>query len=336
MSTAATTSPQRLTNVLLPKLPILERLQLLVYGSAATQVAGAICIAGYVLITQARYFGATFKYTWDNMDTLWFHLQNVPKIGGWLVDHWKIFEHIFMRNDPEAVLAAALVSLLIIKKISLKDKTPIIDRMLCFLRMPSLYQGRVRGEKHERTSALQIIFLFPSMLVAAIFGEALIGIPIFIGIALAHRHGYHAAWLTPEAGWVSGVIGTFGGLFYGHKPALKVGRDVQEHFIHRRLAAAYHAEVVLKDFKAGRVELETARDDLTGLPDTEPNWYYPPLFRHWYRALLGEHVQMTNGRGKMTTFVITAVLPVVTLLAFYGFYIRYVGIPVQHGKFWMP
>jgi hypothetical protein len=318
----------RLAEEILPKIPFFGRLKDIGYGVAGTQVAVGIVSALYVLVTQATYFGKSFKYTWDHLDLLW-HFHAVPYIGGWLVEYWKVFQHIFLRDAPESVLAYALVVMIFVKVRPLRDKTPFMDRLLVRLRMPSPYQGRLG--RHADTSALQFLLLPFSMLLAAIPGEIASAV-IFPGMALAHKYGYHSPWLEPASPWVPIAVGIVGGNFAGHKPAVKAGQDVQKFFLRQRLAVAYTAEQWLTGFENGELSLAEARDKLTSMRGTEPSVLYPDSYRWRYRSMLDKRLPAAR-KGKGETFAIVAFVLVSVVLAGYGLYVRKWG--VAHG-YWMP
>lgn len=325
----ANVATSRLVEEILPRIPFFGRLKDAAYGVGATQVAVGIVSALYVLITQATYFGKSFKYTWDHLDILW-HFHAIPYIGGWMVDYWKDFQHIFLRDAPESVLGYALVVMVLVKVKPLKDKVPVMDRVLTKLRMPSPYQGRLG--RHEATSARQFLLLPVSMLLAAIPGEIIASAVIFPGMALAHKYGYHSPWLEPTSPWVPIAIGIAGGNLAGHKPAVKAGQDVQRFFLRQRLAVAYRAEQLLTSFADGDLELAEARDKLTSMRGTEPGVLYPESYRWRYRSMLSKRLPAVM-KGKGETFAIVAFVLVSTVLAGYGLYVRKWG--VSHG-FWMP
>jgi len=319
----------RLAEEILPRIPFFGRLKDTGYAVGGTQVAVGIVSALYVLITQAPYFGRSFKYTWDHLDLIW-HFHGIPYIGGWMVDYWKVFQHIFLRDAPESVLAYALVVMIFVKVKPLKDKIPFMDKVLVKARMPSPYQGRLG--RHEQTSALQFLLLPVSMLLAAIPGEIIASAVIFPGIALAHKYGYHSPWLEPTSPWVPIAVGIAGGNLAGHKPAVKAGQDVQRFFLRRRLAVAYTAEQWLTQFADGDMSMDEARDKLTSMRGTEPGVLYPESYRWRYRSMLDKRLPAAR-KSKGETFAIVAFVLVSTVLAGYGLYVRKWG--VTHG-FWMP
>jgi hypothetical protein len=315
---------------LLPKIPFWGTLQNLGYSVALTQVAVGIVSALYVLITQAAYFGHSFKGTWDRLDLLW-HFHGVPLIGGWMVAHWDIFRHVYLRDAPESVLAFALVAMIVVKWKNLKDKTPLMDRVLVKLRMPSPYQGQ--AGRHPDTSPLQFLFLLPSMLIIALPGEILVSAAVFGGMALASKQGYHSPWLTAQSPWVPIVIGIAGGALAGHKPAVKAGRDVQRYFLGKRLAATYAAGDILSGFELHRTTLEEARDKLTGMRRTTPGVLFPVTYQLRYASLLARH-EPAQRHGKAGSAVTVGFVLILIVLAGYGLYVRKWGI--SHPPIWMP
>jgi len=106
----------------------------------------------YVLAIQAHYFGKSFKYTWDHLNSLW-HFKAVPGIGPWMFVHYKVFEHIFMRDapshsgvrcgshdHPEDSGAQS--------GYQKKSTPPLVDRIIVKLGMPSRIRGSWAGTGH--------------------------------------------------------------------------------------------------------------------------------------------------------------------------------------------
>lgn len=327
---------RQITEELLPKIPFWGTLQNLGYSVALTQVAVGIVSALYVLIFQAKYFGKSFKFTWDNLDLLW-HFHGVPLIGGWLVAHWDIGRHVYLRDAPESVLAFALVAMVVVKWKNLKARTPFMDRVLIKLRMPSPYQDRARTRtglpRHPDTSPLQFLFLLPSMLIISLPGEILASVAVFGGMALASKQGYHSPWLTPTSPWVPIVIGIAGGALAGHKPAVKAGRDVQRYFLGKRLAATYGAEDILSDFERAIITQDTARDRLTAMRRTSPGILYPVTYQLRYKALLKRR-EPAQRHSRWAGAATVGFVLILIVLAGYGLYVRKWGI--SHPPFWMP
>jgi hypothetical protein len=321
---------RQITEELLPKIPFWGTLQNLGYSVALTQVAVGIVSAVYVLIFQARYFGKSFKYTWDHLDLLW-HFHGVPLIGGWMVAHWDIFRHVYLRDAPESVLAFALVAMIVVKWKNLKLRAPLMDRILVKLKMPSPYQGQLG--RHPDISPLQMVFLLPSMLIISLPGEILASAVVFGGMALADDWGYHSPWLTPASPWVPIVIGIAGGAFAGHKPAVKAGRDVQRYFLGKRLAATYGAEDILDGFERGVFTRDVARDRLTAMRRTSPGILYPVTYQLRYKALLKRH-EPAQRHSRWSGIATMSFVLILIVLAGYGLYVRKWGI--SHPPFWMP
>lgn len=326
---AGTAAPQRLADEILPKIPFFGHLKDTAYAVGGTQVAVGIVSALYVLVTQAVYFGKSFKYTWDHLDLIW-HVGAIPLIGPWMVEYWKVFQHVFLRDAPESILGYALVVMIFVKVKPLQDKVPVMDRLLVRLRMPSPYQARL-GRRPD-TSGLQYLMLPVSMLLSAIPGEILMSAVIFPGMALAHRYGYTSPWLEPGSPWVPIAIGIGGGNFSGHKPAVKAGQDVQRFFLRQRLAVAYAAESLLLGYQQGALSLSQARDRLTSMRGTAPGVLYPESYRLRYRGML-ERRDPAGKRRRSEAFVIVTFVVILVLLAGYGLYVRKWG--VAHG-YWKP
>jgi hypothetical protein len=322
---------QPLIETLLPKIPLWGKFQTTGYSVALTQVAVGIVSAIYVLVTQANYFGFSFKDSWDNLAIIW-HVDAVPFIGNWMVLHFDIFRHVFLRDDPESIVAYALVAMVVVKLAPMKKKVPFIDYvMVKYLRMPSRYQARLG--RHPNTSGLQYLFLLPALLLMALPGEILASGIIFGGMALAHKEGVgNYTWLTPTAWWVPIAIGIAGGAFWGHKPAIKAGDDVQEFFLGKRLSLVYAADEILNQFVTAQIDHDTARNELTAMRRTAPGVLYPISYQLKYEALLDRHDPVRH-YGKRSTVAIVLLVTVLVILAIYGLYIRKWG--VTHG-FWTP
>jgi hypothetical protein len=334
-SPAPVAVPGSAVDTALDKIPFLGKIKDIIYAGVLGQWAVGFWSALYVLIFQARYWGKSFKYSWDHLNTLW-HFKAVPWIGPWLFDHYDLGRHIFMRDAPEGILGFAVVAMIIpalgafdlaTKK---RDKPPLLDRVMVRLRMPSPYQGQMG--RHPDTSTLQYLFLIPAMLIAAIPGLLVSGVVIFGGMALAPKFGYHSAWLTATSPWVSIVIGLIGGKFAGHKPAVKAGADVQKFYLGKRIALCRAADKILTQFREGLIGQDNARDQLTAMPGVSPSRVYPEVYRHLYRRLLakGDPVRNYSRRSTLALFVFVAAFVV---LGGWGVYLRKYGI--THG-FWLP
>jgi hypothetical protein len=348
MTARAVSVPHSGAEQLAAKIPLLDRIQALAYSLIAGQWAVGFWSGVYVLVFQAHWFGKSFKYTWDHLNTLW-HFRAIPGIGDWLFAHYDIGRHIFLRDAPEAILAYAVVAMIITFLASKeKAKTPWLDRLFVRLHIPSIYQGRYEvrhGRKKGQprradTSPLQFTFLLPSMLATAIPGEAIIGAIIFGGIAIAHSRGYNSPWLLPTSPWVAPVIGIAGGRFAGHRPAVKAGADIQRYFGTRRLAVPYAADAILDGFALwvrdgnapGAISKETARNELTGMRRADPSLWYPVTYRRLYARLLAAHAAVRQ-YSKASKWVFGAGLVLALVIGLWGVYLRKWGI--AHG-FWLP
>lgn len=327
-------------NEYLPKLPLFGQAKDTTYFLGLTQVAIGVVYTAYIAITQATYFGSSLKDSWDNLDKIW-HFGAIPWIGSWLVQWWDVGRHLYGRDEIETIVCYALVILVLAKARQLKGKIPFIDRFMIFLHIPSPYQGRHvnrwgprKGQcRRPETSLLQYLFLLPSMLLLAIPGTIIMSVIVFGGMALAHRAGYHAGWLNPEAVWVPIVIGIGGGNFAGHRPALKPGQDVQKSYLKRRLFIAYAAEKLLGLFKTGELSLGEARDQLTAMRDAAPSQLYPEAYRLRYAAMLADRVDAKPAHWwERPRTVLLSVL--FTAMALYGLYAKWIGIPSGHLWIW--
>jgi hypothetical protein len=321
------------------KIPSAGKLQDVIYSLGIAQWAVGFWSALYVLVFEANWLGKSFKYTWDNLNLLW-HFKAIPLIGHWLFAYYDVGRHIFLRDAPESVLAYALVAMIIpLLQSKVRDKPPLADRVMVRLGMPSPYQEKLG--RHPRTSGLQYLLLMPSMLAASLVGEIPAAAVIFGGMALAHHYGYHPGWLTPtgtfpvgpvHVAWVAIVIGIIGGKFFGHKPAVKAGQDIQRYYLGKRLALVYAADVILDQFAAGALNHDEARDKLTGMRRSDPSFWYPAAYRLMYDRMLAARVKV----GKYTllsTIVTVLVVALVVVIGGWGVYLRRYGI--THG-FWMP
>ena len=332
------------------KLPFWDQAQSLAYSAVIGQWAIGFWSGLYVLVTQAHWFGKSLKYSWDHLNVLW-HFQVVPGIGGWMYSNYKIFEHIFLRDAPEAVLAYAVVATIItwlaIKKYQVSPvrkvlirlglarpqerKIPLVHKVAVRLGIPSVYQEDLG--RHPGTSLLQYVFLVPSMLLASLTGEIPVAAVIFGAMAIAHRNGYHSPWLEPTSPWVPVVIGLAGGRVFGHMPAVKAGYDLQVKYgIGKRLAVSYAADTILDQVSAGTIDRTRARNELTGMRRADPSLLYPASYRRLYKQLLAKHVPVKKYRlPSAVTFAAAVVLFLV--IGGWGVYLRKWGI--GHG-FWMP
>ena len=326
MTTATTGQAGRpLAETITDRIPFWDNLQTVAYSVGLGFIAVGVTSALYILIFQARYFGHSLKYSWDHLAQLW-HFGAVPGIGHWLVAYSDIGRHVFGRDVPESIVGYALVAMIVVKlQTKQRDKPPLADRVMLKLHMPSRYQGR-------DTSALQYLLLFPSMLLAALPGLLISSAAVFGGMALAHRYGYHPAWLVPTAGWVPVVIGLAGGNLAGHKPAVKAGDDVQRYFLGKRLAISYAADQVLEDFQSGVISLDNARNKITRMRRADPSALYPLSYRLRYARLLKAHAPVKH-YSRASAIGISGVVVILAVLAAYGLYVRHYG--VTHG-FWMP
>lgn len=326
---------------LILKIPFWGKLQNTVYSLGLIQWAVGVVTAGYILVTQADYFGFSFKKSWDNLNQVW-HFRAIPEIGNFLYDNWDLGRHLYFRAILESVLAYAFVSMIVPKLMTKpKARVPLPHRVMIRLGMPSPYMGRLRPD-HPDTSGLQYAFLFPSIWIASLFGQVVMSVIIFVPMALAHRAGFHPAWLQPEgiitAGpiripWVPILIGVAGGQLWGHTPAGKAGADIQRRWLDRRLSVAYLAERLLDAFSAGDLSRDKARDQLTALPDSQPSELYPATYRAWYDRLLAAHTpaRPTSRWVRLISWLIVAGL---VILGAYGVYAQRWGIP-QH-DLWIP
>jgi hypothetical protein len=351
--TAAPRSAQPVTEQIAEKIPFLGKIQNLVYGAILSAVAVGIPTAIYVITTQGVYFGKSFKYTWDNLDKLW-HVSAIPLIGDWMVRYWDVFRHLFLRDDPEPLLAFALVAVIVVKQLALKDKTPLIDRFLLIpLHMPSRYQSRYTTWRGRRSGTAQFrradpslpqILLLPlSILVAAIPGEAVASAIIFPALAFEHSR-HQMLGVGPETWWVIILIGVAGGAFAGHSPAVAVGEYLQRYFLGRRLLVAYAAEKIMTALAVGwsiespqerRESLAIARDQVTAMRSTHPSVVYPPAYRIRYDDLLIARYQ-PRPRGKVMVVSTWLFVAALLVLAVYGLYVKYIGLKVLDGNFWKP
>lgn len=349
MTTAPVTSGQSAAEVFAEKIPFWDRAQSLLYSVVAGQWAVGFWSGAYVLITQAHYFGKSFKNTWDNLAEI-MHLGAVPGIGHFLVANFDLARHIFFRDAPEAVLAYAVVAMIItwlaMKKYQpslarkllhrmhlvgeYQPKIPLVQKAMVRLGMPSIYQEDMG--RHAGTSPLQYLFLIPSMLIAALPGEIVAAVIIFGGMAVAHHHGYHSPWLEATSPWVSVVIGIVGGKAFGHAPAVKAGYDAQRFYLGKRLAVNYAADEVLLNFKQDLITRGSARNELTRMRRADPAIWYPASYRHLYNRMVeGRAAIRQYGKVSTVTFALFVVLFVV--VGGWGVYLRKYGI--AHG-FWMP
>jgi hypothetical protein len=339
MSTAIEV-PQSGAEQLAAKVPFLDRIQAIVYSLLVGQWAVGLWSGIYVLVFEAHWFGKSFKYTWDNLNTLW-HFKAIPAIGPWLYVHYDIARHVFLRDVPEAILAYAAVAMIITLLASKeKERTPWLDRLFVRLHIPSIYQGRFdvkhgprKGQRRRSdTSVLQFIFLLPSMLLTAIPGEAIAGAVIFGGMALATKSGYHSQWLVPTSPWVAVAIGIVGGRFAGHRPAVKAGADIQRYFAGKRLAIRYAADAIMDRALADPSTRDEAVNQLTGMRRADPSLFYPVTYRRLYARLLAAHAKVRQ-YSRASKWVFGIGLLVVLVIGLWGVYLRKYGI--SHG-FWLP
>jgi len=340
---------QSAAEILAGKIPFWNRAQSVVYSAAAGQWAVGFWSGVYVLVTQAHYFGKSFKNTWDNLAVI-LHLGAIPGIGRFLVENADIGRHIFFRDAPEAVLAYAVVAMIItwlamkkyqvslFRKILIKlhlagepeRKIPLIQKAMVRVGMPSIYQEDMG--RHAGTSPLQYMFLIPSMLLAALPGEILVAAIIFGGIAFAHHHGYYSPWLEPTSPWVSPLIGTAGGKAFGHAPAVKAGYDAQVFYLGKRLSVNYAADSILSSFHEDLISQAKARNDLTRMRRADPAIWYPASYRHLYDRLLAARTAVRE-YGKLSTVTFALFVVLFVVIGAWGVYLRKYGI--GHG-FWMP
>jgi hypothetical protein len=325
----------------LPKIPFFRLLQTVAYSAAATQVAEGVTSAWYVAITQATYFGFSFRNSWNNLNVIW-HFAAIPLIGGWLSAHWEVGRHIYGRDSPEAIVGYALVAMVILHWRNLK--TPLlgrlldrlhsrtmpgeagarpgaVDRLLLRLHVPTPWQKR-------DTSLLQFIFLPVSILLTAIPGQILVSVPLFLGMALATKQGYHSSWLTPASPWVAIVIGIGGGRLYGHKPAMKAGQTINKWFLQRRLEIWYAAKEILVGALNGSITADQALRALTSMRSAEPGPLYPYYYQQMYKTMRATG-QPVPPHSRWSTLAFALVVVVIIAQAGYGLYVRKYG--VVHG-----
>lgn len=320
---------------ILPKLPFFAQAKDTGYFAAFTQIAIGVMYALYIMITQWSYAGKSFKYTWDNLDVIW-HFRAVPGIGNWAASNWDTGRHLFLRDTPETIVVYALVVLVLVKVKPLKDRTPLLDKILIAVHAPSPYQGRhvnrwglrAGQHRHADTSPVQFLLLVPAMILLALPLEIIAGAAVFGGMALAHRHGYHAGWLNQDAAWVPIIIGIAGGVL-GHRPAVKPGLDVQRYYLRRRLSVAYAAEEMLDRFRRGLLTRDEARDQLTAMRSARPGEIYPAAYQARYDSMLSSRVTSQQG-SRVSSVSIRAALLVGVVLCLYGLYAKYIGIPSGH------
>lgn len=311
------------------KIPFWDKLQAIVYSGAVSFWAVGVVAAGYVLVTQAKYFGKSFKYTWDHLNLLW-HVHAVPWAGPWLYDHYDTARHIFGRNALESTLAYAFVAMIVPLLVTRqRDKPPLLDKIMVRLGMPSPYQGDLG--RHPRTSVLQYLFLPVSMYVAAIPGFILAGLLLFGGMAILHHYGL-ALWFTPTSWYVATLIGIAGGRLAGHKPAVKAGLDINRFFLGKRLAISYLADAILVKFAEKLISQEQARNELTAMRRTDPGKFYPYSYRLRYQTLLEAHAPVRH-YSRWNTVAIIAIVASLVVLGAYGLYVLHYG--VKHG-YWKP
>lgn len=341
--------PQSNAEVLAGKIPFWDRAQSTVYSIIAGQWAVGFWSGLYVLITQAYWFGKSFKWTWDHLNVLW-HFKAIPWIGTWAYDNYDLGRHIFLRDAPEAVLAYSVVAMIItwlamkkyqvslFRKLLMKlhlagppeRKIPRVQRAMVRLGMPSIYQEDMG--RHPDTSPWQYLFLIPSMLFAALPGEIVMAAIVFGGIALAHHMGYYSPWLEPTSPWVSPLIGIAGGKAFGHAPAVKAGYDAQRFYLGKRLAVNYAADTILLRFHEDLIDRATARNELTRLRRADPAIWYPASYRHLYEALLKAKAAVRK-YGKLSTVTFALFVLLFLVIGTWGVYLRKWGI--GHG-FWLP
>lgn len=324
-----TAAAERAIENLAERIPLWGKGQTTAYIFAMSQIAVGIMSALYVLITQASYWGHSLKASWDSLNVLW-HFHAIPLIGNWMFTYYDLGRHIYWRDEPEAIVGYALVAMIVVKLAPMKDTPPLVDRVLVRLRMPSRYQGRLG--RHPDTSVWQYLLLLPSMLLASLPGTIIGSVLVFGGIGLAHKAGLSYGWLATDANWVPIAIGIFGGAFFGHKPAVKAGDDIQDYFLRKRLAIAYRAEDILEEFHADALTLGSARDQLTKMRGTRPSILYPISYQLKYDTLLRNRAAIGK-YSRASGLAITGLVVILAVLAIYGLYIRKWG--VTHG-FWMP
>jgi hypothetical protein len=331
--------PEQGVEAFVGKIPFAGKLQSLLYSLVVGQWAVGFWSALYVLIFQAHWFGKSLKYIWDNLNVLW-HFEAVPLIGHWLFAYYNVGRHLYLRDAPEAILGYALVAMIIpFLATRMRDKPPLLDRVMVRLGMPSPYQEKLG--RHPHTSGLQYLFLVPSMLLASLPGEIAASVAIFGGMALAHHYGYTPGWLTPtgtfpvgpvHVAWVFITVGVAGGKFLGHKPAVKAGQDIQRYYLGKRLALVYAADKILDQFEKGLLNHDKARNLLTGMRRSDPAFWYPAAYRLMYQRLLAEHV-LVRKYGLVSMVVTVLAVLAVIVIGGWGVYLRRYGI--THG-FWLP
>lgn len=343
------TTGQSAAEVLAGKIPFWDRAQSVVYSFIAGQWAVGFWSGVYVLVTQAHYFGKSFKNTWDNLGEI-MHLDAVPVIGHFMISNFDLARHIFFRDAPEAVLAYAVVAMIItwlamkkyqpglVRKLlyrmnlvgEYRPKIPLVQKVMVRLGMPSIYQEDMG--RHPDTSPLQYLFLIPSMLLAALPGEIAAAVVIFGGMAIAHRSGYYSPWLEPTSPWVSPVIGIAGGKAFGHAPAVKAGFDAQRFYLGKRLAVNYAADDILVQFHDDQISRVKARNMLTRMRRADPAIWYPASYRRLYEKLLEGRARVRE-YGKLSTVGFFVFVILFVVIGGWGVYLRKYGI--SHG-FWMP
>jgi hypothetical protein len=326
---------------LILKIPFWGKAQNTIYSLGLIQWAVGVVTAGYILVTQGKYFGKSLKFSWDHLNQLW-HFQAVPLIGDFLDDNWDLGRHLYFRAILESILAYAFVSMIVPKLMTKpKRRVPLAHRVMVRLGMPSPYMARLRPD-HPDTSGLQYVFLFPSVWIASWPGQIVSSVIIFGGMALGHRAGFHPSWFQPEGiitvgpvrvPWVPVLIGIAGGQLWGHSPAGKAGADIQRRWLDRRLSVYYLAEKLLDLFSAGKLSRDKALAQLTALPDALPSQLYPATYRTWYQRLLAEHAP-ARPTSRWTRFVSWLVVAGLIILGLYGIYAQRWGIP--HHNLWIP
>jgi hypothetical protein len=336
---------------LILKIPFWGKSQNIVYSLGLIQWAVGIITAGYILVTQGRYRGFSFKKSWDGLNQIW-HFRAIPGIGNWLYENWDLGRHFYFRNILESVLAFAFVAMIVPKLATrIRAKVPLAHRIMVALHIPSPYQGRFTVRHGRRkgqprradTTGLQYVFLFPSVWVASWPGQIVMSVILFGAMALGHRAGFTPSWFQPEgvitAGpvripWVPILIGVAGGKLWGHSPAGKAGADIQRRLgLDRRLSVYYLAEKLLDQFAAGEITRDKALAQLTALPDALPSQLYPATYRHWYQRLLAERAP-ARPITRLALFMSRATVLVLIILGAYGIYAQRWGIP--HHDLWIP
>jgi hypothetical protein len=326
VSTIASEASPPIPSLALPKLSAADRLQNLLYSIAGGHAGVWIVSAIYVLIFEAKYrlFGVTIwlKHGWDNLPA------NAGLRGSWLDQHWDTIRHLYFRNVPEGILGLLLI-LAVLAKAKPVGPPGRLDKLLVRLGFPSHHQGQLG--RHERVSALQVIFSPVTVLLASLPG-VIVGSLLIFGLPPLMRHyGVHVlssfhppswtdAYLAGNS-WQPLAVGALGGWFYGRKSFSKVADDVQLFFIERWLNRAHAADAILARLGAGTITQTEARDELTDLRATKPGRLYPPGFRHRYRALLNAGVTAEE-HGRWISILMPLVVFVLTVLAIFGAYIR--------------